>query len=311
MNRKQFIQNMVASAAVAAPVAAGVSRFSALSAGPKQTAAPARKQESVYDRVLRTGEIRCGYLTYEPLFIKAPNTGQFSGIFYEMMEAIGKSLRLKVVWAEEGGVTNLVESLKTDRIDAVASGLWSNSARGRVIDFSQPIFFSVLGVYVRANENRFTDNLSVLDDPKVKIAVIDGEMADQITDSDFPKASKLSLPQLSDFSMLLLNVATGKADATIAATHEALAFLEANPNSIKKADVEQPIRVFPNVLFWKKNEPAFASMINSAIDELFYKGQLNKIISKYEPYPGSFSRAAKRYEKQLKIFAPFADLDSK
>jgi ABC-type amino acid transport substrate-binding protein len=120
-------------------------------------------------------------------------------------------------------------------------------------------------------------------------------MADQIAGSDFPKARKVSLPQLSDFSQLLLNVATGKADATIAATHEALLFNKNNKRKLKRVDVGQPIRVFPNVFFFNKGETKLASMLNAAIDEIEYKGELDSIINQYEPVPGAFYRAAHPY----------------
>jgi polar amino acid transport system substrate-binding protein len=255
-----------------------------------------KSEQSVFDRVMNSGKIRCGYLTYAPNFVKDPNTGEFSGIFYDTMEAIGKALNLKIEWTEEGGVPALIESLHCDRIDVVGWGPWANAERGRVVEFSKPLFYNVLGVYVRPDDNRFNGGLASLNDPSVKIATIDGEMADHIATTDFPKAKKVSLPQMTDFSTLLLSVAVGKADATIAATHEALAYLKHNPGSLKKLDVASPIRVFPNVLFFKKGEQNMASLPNNAIDELYNSGGLESIIQKYEAYPGSFYRVARPYE---------------
>ena len=45
-------------------------------------------KESTYERVIRTGEIRCAYAVYEPPLIKDPNTGKLSGIFYDVMEEV-------------------------------------------------------------------------------------------------------------------------------------------------------------------------------------------------------------------------------
>lgn len=38
-------------------------------------------KESTYEREMRTGELRCGYFSWKPAFIKDPNTGEMSGIF--------------------------------------------------------------------------------------------------------------------------------------------------------------------------------------------------------------------------------------
>src|SRR4051812_116596 len=60
-------------------------------------------KESTYARVLRTGEIRCAYEPYAPALMKDPNTGEFSGIFYEIMTEVARRLNVKMNWVEEVG----------------------------------------------------------------------------------------------------------------------------------------------------------------------------------------------------------------
>jgi ABC-type amino acid transport substrate-binding protein len=154
----------------------------------------------------------------------------------------------------------------------------------------------VLGIYVRADDHRFDNGVAAINDPAIKIAVIDGGMADKIATSDFPKAVKFSIPELSDYSALLMNVVTGKADVSISASHEAHGFLQANPGTLREVKTDFPIRVLPNTIFFAKGEFELASMINSALDEIYYKGQLEKIIAQYEPFPGAFYRVAAPYQ---------------
>jgi ABC-type amino acid transport substrate-binding protein len=288
MNRRAFL-NTLTSGALAAPLAAGMVYPFA-----KSGEAPAQK-ETAYDHVMRTGKLRCGYFEFAPNLVKDPATGKMSGIFADLMDEIGRLQNLKIEWTEEAGMTNLLESLRDQRIDAVCCGPWPNALRAERAEFSQPVFYNALGVFARAGDTRFDNNLPALDDPSVRIAVIDGEMADQIAAVDFPRAQKVALPALSDFSQVLLTVATGKADVTIAATHEALEFEAHNPGTLREVVAKRPIRTFPNVLFFAKGEFMLASMLDAAIDEVYDNGHLDDIISKYEKYPHSFVRVQKTH----------------
>ena len=287
MNRRDFL-NTLTSGAIAAPLAAGMV-YPLVK--PQGTAAP--KRESAFARVSRTRTLRCGYLEFEPNFVKDPAAGAPRGIFADLMGEAGRLQNLKIEWTEAGGVANLLESLNRGRIDAICSGLWPNALRSEHAEFGEPVFYNALGVFARPGDMRFDNNLKAIDDPTVRVAVIDGEMADQVASVDFPRAKKVSLPALTDFSQLLLTVADGKADVTIAATHEALEFEAHNPGALREVAASRPIRTFPNVLFFAKGEFELASMLNGAIDEVYSDGKLEEIVAKYEKYPGSFIRVRK------------------
>src|SRR5271167_4377726 len=81
----------------------------------------AQQKESLYDRVIRTGKIRCAYVIYYPDCIKDPNTGKLSGIGIEAIELIAKKLGLTAEWTEEVGWGTMMEGLQTGRYDLIAS----------------------------------------------------------------------------------------------------------------------------------------------------------------------------------------------
>ena len=45
-------------------------------------------KESAYERVIRTGIIRCGYFVWPPFLAIDPNTNKKSGIFFDIVEEI-------------------------------------------------------------------------------------------------------------------------------------------------------------------------------------------------------------------------------
>ncbi len=74
------MKNIFVSALVAAIVSIGLAVL--MPAGHKTSSGVAVPQqaESVYDRVMRAGKIRCGYIIHRPFVFVEPNTGVVKGI---------------------------------------------------------------------------------------------------------------------------------------------------------------------------------------------------------------------------------------
>lgn len=291
MDKREFLQ-LLGAGAVAGTAGALLSQPAPQTA---QNNVSIKKEESVYDRVMRTGKIRCGYGVYNPLFFIDPNTGEFSGLFYEITERIGKILGLEIEWSEDAGWGGApIEGLRTNRFDMVST-IYPNAERGVHIDFSMPFFYSGLGVYVRNNDHRFDNNLERLNSPDVKIATMDGEMSAIIAATEFPRAKVLSVPQLTEFTFIPMNVVERKADVTFMDEFIAQAFLKNHPGTLRNITEGQPIRVFENPFSFKRGEFEFARMINIAIAELHNNGEIERLLRKYDGHHTGFYPVAKPY----------------
>ena len=253
--------------------------------------------DSVYDRVMQSGKIRCGYVVYNPGCLKDPNTGKLSGIGIDTIEMVAKNLGLKVEWTEEVGWGSMLEGLQNNRYDMIATPIWTNSNRARLVDFSKPIYYSPINVWVRPGDKRFSGvNLISLNSPDRVIATVDGETAEVIANEDFPQARKLSLPQLSGVEQVLLNVSSGKDDASFEEPAVAKQFLQHNPGAIEVLPMDRPIRVFPNCWMFRRGQLEFKDMIDTALSQLINSGAVDKTIQKYEKFPGTLYRVALPYQ---------------
>jgi polar amino acid transport system substrate-binding protein len=260
------------------------------------TTSPAQPvKESVYDRVMRTGVIKVTYAMNPPIVMKDPNTGKLSGIMYEAINKAFENIGIKVEWTDEVGWGVFPEVLNSDRCDIEGAAAWLNAPRAKACDFSNPICFSVLGVWVRADDHRFDKDPSLLNDPGVTLGVLDGEMSSVIAQTEFPKAKLCTLPQLADISQSLLNVETKKADACFVELAIAADYLKHNPGKLRNIAADRPFRVFGNAVMFKHNEPAFKSLVNNLFADLQQTGFIDKLIKKYEPYPGAYYRVAPSY----------------
>lgn len=254
------------------------------------------EKDTLYDRVMETGKIRCGYFLFPPYAIKDPNSGKLSGIFVETLEEAGKNLNLKIDWVEEVGYGTMVEGVKTGRYDLVPTGVWPNANRARYADFSVPLFYSGINVYARADDDRFTKDVKLIDDKTVTISTIDGTVQDVMARKDFPNAKVLSHPEMSDASQILLDVTSKKADVTFIEPGLAAIFLKNNPGKVKNITGNKPIGVVGNTMMFKIGEPSFKSMLNTALSELINTGYVDRLLDKYEPAKGAYFRVAHPYE---------------
>ncbi|MDX1985804.1 MAG: transporter substrate-binding domain-containing protein [Candidatus Obscuribacter sp.] len=254
-------------------------------------------EQSVYDRVMKQGKIRCGYVVYTPGCMKDPNTGKLSGIGVDTIEMVGKNLGLEIEWTEEVGWGSMIEGLLTNRYDMIATPVWINANRARQADFSKSLFYSPVFAYVKGGDKRFSDiSLEQLNSPGYTVATIDGETAEIIARESFPLAKKVSLPQLSDLSQLLLTVSTGKADFTFMEPSSAAGFIEHNANAVEVLKTSKPVRVFPNCWMFKRGQMEFKNMIDSALEQILISGMEEKIVHKYEPVRNSLYLDAMPYK---------------
>jgi polar amino acid transport system substrate-binding protein len=255
-------------------------------------------KETTYDRVMRTKTIRCGYVVLPPHIIKDPNTEIMSGIIYDIMEESAKLLDLKIDWSEEVGFATMNTGLQTGRYDAICFNYWQNPADGRLgyIGFSTPLYYMPVGAFVRADDTRFDKDMTALNDPGVRISSSDGQISTLIVQQDFPKAQVVTLPNMTDVAQNFMEISAGKADVTFLSLRDGYKFDKANPGQIKNITARQPVRVFASVIAIPQDDRKFEIMLNTAFSQLINGGTVDRILKRYEEYPGAIFPVAKPYE---------------
>lgn len=255
----------------------------------------AESKESTFDRVMRTNTIRCGYFTWSPFLMKDPNTGEFSGIYHDVIEDMGKQLNLKIEWTEETGQSNPFAGLKTGRFDMFCGPITPTPDRAKQAAFTEPFFYIPYIAYARADDNRFKNNLASINNSAIKIAVIDGEFAYEIVKRDFPKADLLTLPALSDGSQVMLSVTTKKADIFLNDSAATAVFIEKNPDQVKPVSMV-PLRTLSAVIVLPQNDMAFKTMIDTVLKLQIGDKVIDGILKKYSQGKDIFLPISKPYE---------------
>ncbi len=231
---------------------------------------------------MRTGVLRCAYGLYEPCVMKDPNTGKFSGIFYDFMQEVGKATGLKVEYVLEVPWDSIGITLQTGKADAHAAGIWATPARGRVMAFSDPLCFAPTVAYARADDHRFDFNTDRINQPDVTVALNDDDITTEIYRTDFPRAKKYELPQFSPQEELLMAIATKKADIAINGLTWFAHFNKTYPGRIKIIPLKQPLRLYPDTIVVYIGEEKLLHVLNTAIDQLIRNGVMDKLVAKYK-----------------------------
>ncbi|MFA6279177.1 MAG: transporter substrate-binding domain-containing protein [Bdellovibrionales bacterium] len=255
-----------------------VGKYTGLSGGAGHIAAA---KESAYDRVMRTGTLRCGYFFYPKFFEKDVNTGKLSGFYYDLVEEIGRRLSLKIDWTEEVGMANAFEGLKSNRYDAVCVPFTMTPNRARETEFTQPVMMAPYFAYVRADDTRFDHNLKAINDPLIKVAFLEGELSQTVRNEDFPKSQAVSLPNMTDVSQVLLQVEMGKADVAFTEPSTAEPFLTMNPGKLKRVDAPS-IRMQAVGLDVGVGEEKLKALLNTTIQSLHSTGFIERLFIKSE-----------------------------
>ena len=244
--------------------------------------------KSVFDRIMSTREIRCGYYVFPPVTYRDPKTGDLSGFTVDMMNEIGRRAGLKIVWAEETNFVTWTESLKAGRFDVACTPNWPDTPLASVVAFSVPMFYAGMYPMVRANDPRFQsgDIIARLNQPDIRISTIEGDSIDSIVRQQFPNAVVNTLPKSSGDGTFVLDLITKKADMVLSDENGKIEFNRANPGKLKLLDQLPPVKMQPFVLAVDRNEMILKDYLDSAVQDLIYDGTMDRLLKKWEPEPG-------------------------
>jgi len=235
-------------------------------------------QNLVAEKVISSGEIKIGYIIYNPMLYK-DSGGNLTGFSYDIVEEAAKRLGLKTKWVEEVGWGTAIEGLKTGRYDIMGTQLWANTSRAREAVFSIAIINSVMYPYARVGDARFKD-LSKINSKDVTIVTADGDLAVNIAKEDYPLAKLVTLSESSPISDRFLDIADGKADITIIDPASPNLYIKNNPGKIERIS-DIPVRTFGNSYTFARGEESMVSMWNVALQELLNDGTVAKTMEKY------------------------------
>lgn len=254
---------------------------------------PARAGETA-QRALDSETLRCGYAEWTPVFYRDIDSGEFKGIAHDVMEEIGRKTGLRIQWTENAGWGMIAEGVGT-RYDMACVTLGMMATRARAIGFSQPVFYIPVYPVVRADDARFDANLDLLQDPRSKIGVLEGEGSALIAAERYPKATTIAIPQSADYTLLMEDIKAKKSDISFITAETFDSFDKKQPGIFKIAQRGKPVSVIAAGFGLPRDDMAFKTLIDTALTELQNEGRLDEILDRYDTGGRIFLRPPKPY----------------
>lgn len=274
--------------ALSALTAFGVMKFAA-------TTAAVEKKETAFERVMRTGTLRCGYYNFAPIFTINPNTKEPTGFAVDLMKTIEKRTGLKVEWTEEITFGNWIPAILANKFDTVCTPLWADASYARAVHFTQPMFFADIAPLIRMDETRFSQDSSIFNDPSITIAVQESHLSQELAETQFPKAKKLSSPSNADYGTVLENVIRHKADVTFWSRAGFKGYEKNNEGKLRVLDLNKPLKVIPVEMPVLRGETAFLAFLDDVLEDIILSGAMGELIDKWAVPKGTWFKCTPPY----------------
>ena len=187
--------------------------------------ATAQTDESTWERIQRTGEIRFAVFNYPPYFVKDLSSGEWGGSLVDMARDAAAELKVEAVMTEVGGWGELVLALTTNKID-LAAGMQATPVRATAIDFAGADLLDRMGGGPTIRILTGVDDWSDYNSPDVKMAVMTGTSDQLLLSQNAPNATQL---QFKELSQIILAVSSGRADAFTTTVLSSMIAKEKNP----------------------------------------------------------------------------------
>lgn len=256
--------------------------------------------EPALNQVNKTNTMRCGYYEYEPALTKDMKTNEWRGFDYDIVKAVADRLQLKIEHTTPTGFATVVSDLNARKFDVFCTGFWVHPNVGKFAIFSRPAFFQPAFVVARIDEKRFASNTD-LNSEKLKMVAMDGDNPIHIAHTDFPEAQVMALPNMTDFSQVLVNVANGKADFTIVDAFTFGTYNKNNPGKLKILSPDKPIRIYPVSYVFSSEDAQFRDAFDAALNELILDGTIDRIMDKYDQFDNTYYRAVLPYKNPYQV----------
>ena len=170
--------------------------------------------DSALARVKSSGILKVCYAQVTPDSYKDPKTGEWTGVFVDIVNELAQWMKVKVQPVEVQWST-VILALNRGDCDLFGASLLYNAPRAEEIDYITP--FSAKGmnaVIAKGNPKHFTKPED-FNQPGVTLAVVAGSRDQEVSARMFPKAKIIALSTPTDVA-LFETVRRGDADAAFA-----------------------------------------------------------------------------------------------
>lgn len=225
-------------------------------------------------RIEKSGKLVVGTSAdYAPYEYHAMIDGKDTIIGFDISIAneIAKDLgvQLEIV---DSGFDGLLQSLNTDKVDIVISGMNPDDERRKAVDFSKIYYEAKQGVMVRAEDKDKIKSIADLSGKKVGAQL--GTTQEDIAKEQMKDSTLVSLGKIPD---LVMELKSKKIDALVVELPVANGYVK-NNNDLALSELTVEEESGGSAIAVKKGNEALLKLIDATIDRLMKDGSIDKFV---------------------------------
>jgi len=235
--------------------------------------------QGAMDRILRDKKLRIGFIPSPPGTIKDPKTGEITGYYVDGMRLIAKMIGVEPEFIETTWA-NFAAGLNSDQFDVSIAGTFATIQRAGAVEFTKPISYLGYSAVVKQGDTRFKTPAD-LDNPDIKIALVQGGASVEYANENWPKAQKVLLAT-GNLTAPFIEVSAGRADVGVEDAWQAHRYAAVHPE-VTDLFAGHPYNVLPLAWSVKRGNEDLLNFMNTSIDFLLTTGRWEKMSEKYGP----------------------------
>ena len=235
------------------------------------------KDDNLLQTIKDRGVMRVCDVDYAPWNVKNPATNQWEGINVDILNEIAGILKVKLDHVDATWAT-VIPSMTTGKCDFSGAGLYISPARAELVTFTAP--FATDGIAIFVPDSSTAKTVEDLDKPGKTIVVRSGGFEVGVAKALFKNAT-VKVLTADQAGIILLEMASGRADAGAGGYYGNLAFLKANRN-VKARPLSDQLLTHTSIAYAvPPREYFFRDWLNAVILNLEGSGKLKTILAKW------------------------------
>lgn len=231
--------------------------------------------DSEYDKMMAAKSIRAGAVEAKPWFTQDFASGKWQGLVPDILAAICAPDGIEVDYVDTQWGT-AVAGLQSGRFDLMGA-YNSTPERAQAIDFTQAIGGLRLSVLTLKGKAADFASWDKIDDPALKLAVIDGSGAARILE---PKLTRVSWVAVASSDEMFLELESGRVDAIVTSDAQIADYIAGRGRG--QMIVPTPVERQPtNIGLRKSADHKLLDWLNQRIAALEADGSMDRIWAKY------------------------------
>lgn len=259
----------------------GLLLVSLVSSGCSRPPASGQGQQPV-DRlgeIVTRGELRVGYLVWDPCVIRERPGAPLAGIYPDMFAEIAKALGVKLSW-HETTLANFSAGLSAGQFDVFAGAVFVTIPRAAAVAYTDPVAFLGNSGVVASTGGLRPRAASDLNVSTVRIAVLQGQALEEFARRSFPNAQLVSIAG-GDLTAPLAAVSAGRADIGFMNSATVDRYVAEHPELTAVFTGGDQLEILPLAWAVRPSDQTLVNFLNAAIAYLDSTGRTAEYQRRY------------------------------